>query len=421
MQPVVVVGGGVIGLCSAFALQQRGVPVIVYAGTAPEKAASHVNAGWIVPTLAEPVPAPGLIATSLRWMLRSDSPLYIDPRLLRQPEFLRWTIRFWQHCNAASYEAGTLATAAFGERSLSLYDALRAAGVQYEEHRDGLLFAYRSEETLEHDYAALEPIRRFGFEISPILRGTALRDLEPALSGAVSGGYWLPQERSVRPDSLVRGLREALRHQGVEIRDLDVSGIETAGNRGSAVFAGGKRQPASQIVVAAGAWTGSLLRPLRVPVPVTAGKGYSIDLAPQPLAEPVRRSLYLHETRVAITPLDGMIRLAGTMEFSGINHTLRQERVSAIARSAAWALRGWPDPTPTSGRGVQVWTGMRPMTPDGLPVIGWLPGYRDIAVASGHAMLGVTLAPATGEAVADLLTTGVLPDVARPFDPARFA
>lgn len=421
MQPVVVIGGGVIGLCSAFALAQRGVPVVVFAGTAPERAASHVNAGWIVPTLSEPVPAPGLIATSLRWMFHSDSPLYIDPRLLRQPEFLRWTVRFWQHCNAESYAAGTLATAAFGARSLALYDALRAAGVEYEEHRDGLLFAYRSPDTLEHDHAALEPIRRFGFEITPILDRAAVKALEPALSDQVSGGYWLPQERSVRPDSLVRGLRAALEHRNVEIRDVEVTGIETTGNRASAVFAGGKRYPASQVVVAAGAWTGQLLRPLRTPVPVAAGKGYSIDLAPQPLTPPVRRPLYLHETRVAITPLDGMIRLAGTMEFSGLNHTLRKERVAAIARSAAWALRGWPDPTPTSGPGVQVWTGMRPMTPDGLPVIGWAPGYRNIAVASGHAMLGITLAPATGEAVAELLTTGELPDLARPFDPARFA
>ena len=421
MQPVVVIGGGVIGLCSAFALRQRGVPVIVYAGVAPEQAASHVNAGWIVPTLSEPVPAPGLIATSLRWMLRSDSPLYIDPRLLRQPEFLRWTLRFWQHCNATDYAAGMLATAAFGARSFALYDALRAGGVEYEEHRDGLLFAYRSAETLAQDYAALEPIRSFGFEMTPILSGGAVRDLEPALSEAVTGGYWLPQERTVRPDTLVQGLRAALKQHDVEIRDVRVTGIETSGNRGTAVFAEGNRQPASQIVVAAGAWTADLLRPLRVPVPVTAGKGYSIDLAPQPLAEPVRRPLYLHETRVAITPMNGMIRLAGTMEFSGINHTLRRERVAAIASNAAWALRGWPDPTPTSGPGVRVWTGMRPMTPDGLPVIGWLPGYRDIAIASGHAMMGVTLAPATGETVADLLTTGVLPELAQPFDPARFA
>src|SRR5205814_6769405 len=98
MLPVIVVGGGVIGLCTAFALQQRGVPVTVIDAGPRERAASHVNAGWVVPTLAEPVPAPGLIATSLRWMLHSESPLYIRPRL--DPAFLRWTLRFWRHCNA---------------------------------------------------------------------------------------------------------------------------------------------------------------------------------------------------------------------------------------------------------------------------------------------------------------------------------
>jgi D-amino-acid dehydrogenase len=421
-KPVVVVGGGVVGLCVAFSLHQRGVPVTVFDAGPAEHAASLVIAGWFVPTLAEPVPAPGLIAASLRWMLNSDSPLYIQPRLLRDPAFLRWTICFWRHCNARDYRAGTEATAAFGARSLALYDALREAGVRYEEHRDGLLFAYRSPRTLQHDYAALEPIRRFGYEISPLMDGDELRELEPALSEMVQGGYWLPRERSVRPDTLVCGLIAYLREHGVTMhRDRPVSGIETTGRLATAVFAGGERIPAECVVVAAGAWTPRLLKPLRVNVPIAAGKGYSIDLSPQPLSEPVRRPLYLHETRVAITPLDGMIRLAGTMEFSGLNHDLRAERVAAIARSAGWAIRGWPRETPTTGPGIRVWSGPRPMTPDGLPVIGWLPGYRDLAIASGHAMLGVTLAPATGEAIADLLTAGRAPDVIAPFDPARFA
>ena len=155
--PVVIVGGGVIGLCAAFALERRGIPVIVIDAGPPEHAASHVNAGWIVPELAEPVPAPGLIATSLRWMLRSDSPLYIKPRL--DPAFLRWTLRFWRHCNARDYRAGTRATAALGMRSLALYDQLRTAGVDYEEHRDGIVFAYQDPHTLEHDYTALEQVR----------------------------------------------------------------------------------------------------------------------------------------------------------------------------------------------------------------------------------------------------------------------
>jgi len=418
-----VIGGGVIGLCIAVALHRRGVPVTLIDAGPPEQAASHVNAGWIVPSLAEPVPAPGLIATSLRWMLSSESPLYIQPCLLLDPAFLAWTLRFWRHCNARDFRAGTEATAAFGAQSLALYDDLAAAGVRYEEHRDGIVFAYRSEGALEHDYAALQPARGFGFEVSPVLSGAALRELEPSLSDAVTGGYWAPQERSVRPGTLVRGLRDYLQEQNVTLLcNRPVSGIETTARRATAVFAGGERTPASGVVVAAGAWTTRLLQPLRVNIPIAAGKGYSIDIAPPPaLPIPVRRPLYLHETRVAITPLDGMIRLAGTMEFSGLNHDLRPERVAAIARSAAWAIRGWPAQTPTTGHGVQVWSGARPMTPDGLPVIGWIPGYQDLVVASGHAMLGLTLAPATGEAIAELLTSGRLPESAAPFDPARFA
>ena len=422
MQPVVVVGGGVIGLCTAFFLDQRGVPVTVIDAGPAERAASHVNAGWVVPSFAEPVPAPGLMATSLRWMLRPDSPLHIQPHHLRDPAFLRWTLRFWRHCNARDYRAGTEVTAAFSARTFALYDAMRASGVRYEEHRDGVLFAYRTSRALEHDYAALEQIRRSGDELSPIMDGDALRDLEPALSEAVIGGYWRPQERSLRPDTLVRGLIDYLQERGVEVRrDTPVSAIETSGGRATGVIAGGQRIAARAVVVAAGAWTPRVLQTLRVRVPIEAGKGYSIDLSPQPLPRPVRRPLYLHETRVAITPLDGMLRVAGTMEFSGLNHDVRAERVGAIARSAAWALRGWPDETPTAGRGVRVWTGPRPMTPDGLPVIGWVPGYRDLAVASGHAMLGLTLAPATGEAVAELITTGQAPEIVAPFDPARFA
>ena len=420
MQPVVVIGGGIIGLCTAFALHGRGVPVTVLDAGPAEHAASHVSAGWVTPSLAAPVPSPGLIATSLRWMLRSDSPLYIRPRL--DPAFLRWTVRFWRHCNARDYRAGAEATAAFGARSLALYDAMREAGVRYEEHRDGLLFAYRTTNSLEHDYAALEPIRRFGFEISSLMDGDELRALEPSLSRTVTGGYWLPQERSLRPDSLVRGLVGYLQERGVEVRqDTPATGIETTGKTATAVFAGGQRIPAHAVVVAAGAWTPRLLKPLRAHVPIEAGKGYSIDFTPAPtLPHPVSRPLYLHETRVAITPLDGMIRLAGTMELSGLNHDVRQERVAAIARAAGWAIRGWPEQTATSGPGVRIWNGPRPMTPDGLPVIGCLPGYRNLVVASGHAMLGLTLGPATGEAVAELIVSGRAPDVIAPFDPARF-
>lgn len=415
MDRIVVVGGGVIGLCTAHALQRRGCAVTVVDAGPARRAASHANAGWIVPSLSAPVPAPGLARTSLRWMLRPDSPLYVRPR--GDPGFGRWLVAFWRRCNARDHLAGLEATAALNRRTMALFDGLRADGVAFEEHRDGLLFAYRSPTELERDHAALVPLRPYGYEAS-LLDGAAMRELEPALTEAVVGGYRFPQERHVRPDSLVAGLAACLREAGVELRSgTTVTGIEHRRGKVAALATTAGRIVADAVVVCAGAWTPAVLRLVGVRVPIEAAKGYSLDYAPPPaLPHPIRHPLYLHEARVAVTPLDGLVRLAGTMELSGLNDRIAPRRVRAIARAGAASLRGWP---PDPGRAT-VWTGARPLTPDGLPVIGLLPGFANLAVAAGHAMLGVTLAPATAEAIADLLTTGRAPDLIEPFGPGRF-
>jgi D-amino-acid dehydrogenase len=196
-----------------------------------------------------------------------------------------------------------------------------------------------------------------------------------------------------------------------------VIGIEHRQGRVSAVATPDGRITARHVVVCAGAWTPVVLRLAGARMPIEAGKGYSLDYAPPPdLSHPVRRPLSLHEARVAVTPLDGCLRLAGTMELSGLNHRLESSRLAAIARAGDAYLHGWPADPPRP----RVWTGSRPMTPDGLPVIGLVPGFSNVAVASGHAMLGVTLAPVTGEAIAELLTVGKRPEGLAPFDPGRF-
>ena len=272
---------------------------------------------------------------------------------------------------------------------------------------------------MHHDYDEIRWVTEYGFEMPDLLDGDAARALEPGLSDEVVGGYWMRHERSVRPDTLVTGFRDRLREGGAVIRDGErVVGFGARDGRVTSVVTDAATYAASTVVVAAGAWTPQILEPLGVRVPIEAGKGYSIDFAPPPVT--LTKPLYLHESRVAITPMNGSLRLAGTMELSGLNHVVRPERVQALLRRTGEAIRDWPPEVRTDAPGVKVWHGPRPLTPDGLPVIGWMPGWRNLAVASGHSMLGVTLAPATGEAVAEMIVSGRTPDVLRPFDPARF-
>jgi D-amino-acid dehydrogenase len=410
---VTIVGAGIIGLNLAFAFERRGWQVSLIEARSPGYGASSVNAGWIVPSHAGPVPAPGLVRTSMRWMLRSDSPLYIQPRLDR--EMTRWLISFWRNCTTAAYDAGLAANAELSRRTFALYDELAAAGVEFELHKAGVLFAFKSQEKLEHDLQRMEKLTTFGFGAPEPVYGDDLRELEPALADDITGGFLMREERHVRPDSLVAGLVRYLTGCGVEVRSgIEVTGFETAYDKITGVRTATESIPADAVVIAAGSWSGQVARLAGVRVPIQAGKGYCLDYAPSPVE--VRHALHLHEARAAVTPLDGFTRVAGTMEFSGINEVIRPERVAAIARAASSFLKGWPSDPAVA----KVGSGLRPMTPDGLPVIGLLPGFTNIAIASGHGMLGLTLAPATADALADFMSTGNRPEVLRPFDLGRF-
>jgi D-amino-acid dehydrogenase len=398
MARFVVVGGGVIGLCSAFFLKERGVDVTVIEARDAAHGASLVNAGWITPSLSDPVPAPGLVRTSMKWMLKSDSPLYIHPK--SAPKMAGWLADFWRHCNERDFNEGMRATADLNRTTMALYDRLVDAGVKFEMHCDGLLFAYKNPDTMEKDLRALEPLNQYGYPTPPAMDRDEVRAFEPSLGPNVKSGYWFPQERSVRPDSLVTGLHDWFVKGG-----CGITAVQTT--NGSISCDGA--------VIAAGARSGQLARLAGSAIPLQGGKGYSLDYTPPPTE--VRHPIYLHEVRVAVTPFDGSVRLAGTMEFSGINDLVRPARVSAISRTASTMLESWPaDPA----RAHTIGGGLRPMAPDGIPVIGLLNGYCNLTVATGHAMLGVTLGPSTGEVLSEILVDGRVPDVVKPFSPSRF-
>ena len=413
MKSVVIIGGGVIGLSAAWAMRKRGLDVTIVESGDGGGGASIVNAGWIAPALSSPVPAPGLVSTSMKWMMSADSPLYIRPTA--DASFFKWLFGFWRACNRKAFTAGTEATATFNKRTFQLFDEMQRDGVDFEMRRDGVFFVYYSPFALDRDLRALESYAQYGVAPTMTLWGGEARALEPALSDEINGGFWFEQERSVTPHELTGALTDWLTERGVVLnKGVSVTGFHKTAGKISAIQTTAGTVAADVFVLAAGAHSGHLSALAGHALPIQGGKGYCLDYVNSPVM--VTRPVDFAEKSFVCTPMNGFTRLAGTMEFSGINNTIRKERVAAIARGASRGFRNWPaDPGLA-----RISAGLRPMAPDGLPVIGWLPGARNLAVATGHGMLGLTMAAATAEAAADLVTTGIAPDVIEPFSPARF-
>jgi D-amino-acid dehydrogenase len=410
---VVVVGGGVIGLATAWSLARRGAGVTLVERGRCGEGASWGNTGWVTPGLSAPIPAPGVMRQAARWMLDGDSPLLVRPR--PSLDFLRWSVRFARSCRAAAHREGTAATLALARDTPALFDLLAAEGVEFEMHDDGLLYLVRDEERLEEWLDAYAELDRLGFDghVTPLDRG-ALARTEPAVGEGVAAGLLARRERHVRPDTLTAGLARDLRRRGAAVEEgRAVLGLrQRPGDRGWRVETADGALDADRVVVAAGVWSRDLLESVGVALPLEAAKGYSVT-APAPDPAP-RRPLYLTEAKVGASPFaDGTLRLAGTLELSGTDLGLNGRRVEAVARSARAYLRDW---APANGR--TEWAGLRPLAPDGLPIVGEaLPG---LFVATGHAMLGVTLAPATGEALAPAVLGEAAATVPPALSPRRF-
>jgi D-amino-acid dehydrogenase len=411
-QSVIIIGGGVIGLTQAYDLARHGARVTVIDQRSTGQGASSVNAGWVVPAEAAPVPAPGVIVQSMKWMLRRDSPLYIKPSVA--PQHVKFMLGMWRRSNARDFRAGLAAQLALASGTMEMLDEYVADGVQFQMHADGLLLAYLSAEKLHHHAEHLDVPASFGLE-ADILEGDAVRDREPALTDAVAGGIFFPTERHLDPGSLVEGLRKRCETLGVTfIEDARVTSVERRGDRISAVRSDTERIPVDAVILAAGAWSGYASAMFGVALPVRAGKGYAVDCAPLPVA--LRTMINLSDAKVAVTPLDTKVRLAGTMEFGPHDESVNDVRIAAILRAPGQYFRDWP----AQPAHVIAGAGMRPMTPDGLPIIGRLPGLTNAYVSTGHGMMGVTLAPGSARAMTTLVTTGRQPHELLPFDARRF-
>ena len=407
---VVVIGGGVIGLFAAHYLAKQGAEVTLVERGRPGAACSSGNAGWITPSISIPLPAPGLRARSLRWMLRADSPLYIKPAAT--PRMLGFLLRFWKHCNRLDFRAGCEAFAELGRDTMARFDELEAEGITFEAHRDGLLMIFRRRDGLAAEREMLESL-----DYGPlrVLSADELLALEPAVAPGVAGGIHVLPERTVRPESMCAAMAQALAAAGVSLEiGRSVRGLVGEGGRARAVRTDGGEIEGDAFLIATGAESGRLAADCECPLPLQAGKGYSITISEPEVT--VRHPLYLAEAKAGMSPFAGGLRIAGTMELSGINLELDRRRVEALARAAEREVPG-----SSAGSGQVEWVGMRPLTPDGLPVLGRLPTRDNVYVSTGHQMLGMTLAPSSGLAMARLIIHGQSDRDLSAFDPGRFA
>ncbi len=410
MRTTVVIGGGVIGLSCAYELARRGERVIVLDGEKPG-AASRASGGWVVPTFSGPLPAPGVIRSVLPSMLRRASPFYLNPLAL--PELTGWLWSFWRHSNARDYARGLTAVAALNRRTMALYDALQQDGVSFEMHKSGVLFAYLDKAHAAHLLEDLDHLESLGYRRPEMLGPRDLRELEPALGPAVVAGLLVEVERHIRPDTLLDGLRRRLAQLGADLRTgVAVTNVRRRNGAVVTVVTTQGDVAADRFLLAAGVWSNALARRCGFMLPVQAAKGYCVTA---PSAAPLfRRPIYLSGARIVCSPFHGVSQIAGWLELSGINPQVDAYRIEAMTRLATRYLPGWR-PAQAERR-----AGMRPLMPDGLPVIGRAPRLENLFVATGHGMLGITLAPATARAIADLITRDTADEDLAPFSPGRF-
>ncbi|MCK7595176.1 NAD(P)/FAD-dependent oxidoreductase [Pseudomarimonas salicorniae] len=409
---ILVAGGGVIGLSCALELLERGREVTVIDAGRLGGGASHGNCGTITPSHAPPLAGPGVIGQALRWMLRSDAPLYIRPRW--DPMLWRWLLGFAARCNRRDWLASSQAKGALLTASRrALQDWVERFGLECEFRPSGLIYAFRTQRMFDEHAGYADMLRQLGVE-TEVWAPERLRAEEPALKDGMAGGLHFPGDACLRPDALVRGLAQRVRERGGEIVEgCSIDRVSAEPRRAWVALSDGRQLDARHLVLATGAWSPRWSRQLGLRIPIQPGKGYSMTYE-RPDQAP-RRPLVLKERSVCVTAWGSGFRLGSTMEFSGYDDRLDPVRLGALERGASEYLH-----QPTGPSRVEQWYGWRPMCVDDLPLIGPLPGRESVLVATGHGMMGVSMSTATAQLVGAMVCGDALPVDAHAFRPERF-
>ena len=412
---VLIIGGGVIGLCCGWSLARAGRTVtILDRHPTRRESCSDENAGMVVPSHFIPLAAPGVIAQGLKWMLNPKSPFYLRPRL--DPELWSWCWQFFRHANARHVEETKQLLADFSLESRRLFLEW-AEELQFDLTTRGLMMLCRTEAGLEDEAKVAALAAAVGVK-AEVCDAARVRELDPDAQMDVAGAVWFAQDCHLDPLDFLEALRSAIRAKGGRFLEGECAEFNRQGDRLTGVrTTADETLNAEHVILAGGAWTPELTRQLSLRIPMQGGKGYSLTLR-EP-AELPRLCSLLKEARVAVTPMGNKLRVGGTMEICGTDLSINRTRLQGIIEGFC---EFFPAFSPDDFTGIEPWSGLRPCTPDGLPCIGLIPGTQNATVATGHNMLGLSLGPVTGELVAAQLAgqPSIAFDAQR-LDPRRFA
>ncbi|MEZ4773148.1 MAG: FAD-dependent oxidoreductase [Bacteroidia bacterium] len=397
---ILIVGGGVVGLFCAWFLVEEGFEVTIIEREPMESDAgcSTGNAGMIVPSHFIPLAAPGVVRQGFRWMMNPESPFYIRPRA--NMDLLSWGWRFIKASNAAHVKRSIPLLRDLNLESKRLYASLsQKEGFSFGWGEKGILMLFRTEKSGEEEARTAEKANEIGLK-AQMLSPAEVQALEPGVKMDIHGAAYYPGDAHLHPNSLLASLRQQLIRRGVEIFDYtEVRGIGVSGNTISQVCTSSGDFHPDEVIIAAGSWSGKLAGLLGIKLPMQGGKGYSFMIGEEKNHPQI--PAIMTEARVTVTPMNGQLRFGGTLEIAGEDRSVNLRRVRGIVRAIP---KYFPEIKPEMpSQPEEVWRGLRPCSPDGLPYIGRSEKYANLIFATGHAMMGISLAPVTGRLVADIL------------------
>lgn len=411
---VVVIGAGIAGLASAYYLVRDGWDVKILEKNTLDNNCSYGNAGMIVPSHFTPLAAPGIVAQGIKWMFNSKSPFYVRPSL--NPRLINWGLKFLKHANRTHVEQHASAIRDLNLYSSRLYDELaQEDNFDFELKQNGILMMYKSKEMQHEEIELAHRAQDLGLDVD-ILEGNTVQELEPNLKLDVLGAILYRCDGKLYPPKLMQQLIQYLKAAGVAFfEDTEVHKFMTAGNKIKEAVSNKGSFQADAFVLTGGAYLPQLTSKLQVNTPLMPGKGYSFMYQPQG-EQSLNHAALLLEARVAVTPMNGQIRFSGTMELGPANDKIYENRVRGIVESIPKYYPELQVDYPKE----KIWYGYRPCSPDGLPYLGRLKKFDNAIVAGGGGMMGLSLGPAYGKVVADLLAGQKIESEIAGFRPDRF-